>query len=302
MTRSTIARRPRRVPAFALYGEAGSPGAVPLHIEEIASRSRLYHWEIAPHVHQGLYQIVWLRAGGARLALDVLHERIDAPAAVVVPPAAVHGFHFAEGTQGWVLTLSPRTLVEGGDAEAAAPFEALFDTPAVLRLADTSEHVQRIEPLLRELAAEAALPSGGGAPVAVWLARCVVWRLAHARRQQERERAGSRRHEALFARFVALVEQHHLEQWPVTRYADRLGLSTERLNRLTQAQAGCSALELLHERLTREACRRLLYIAAPVSTLAFELGFTDPAYFCRFFKRRTGFSPSAYRRHQAQSP
>ena len=48
----------------------------------------------------------------------------------------------------------------------------------------------------------------------------------------------------------------------------------------------------------REACRRLVYVAAPVSKLAFELGFEDPAYFCRFFKRRTGASPSQYRQRQ----
>ena len=39
----------------------------------------------------------------------------------------------------------------------------------------------------------------------------------------------------------------------------------------------------------------------PVSQLAFELGFDDPAYFCRFFKRQTGLSPRAYR-ERAQGP
>jgi AraC family transcriptional activator of pobA len=37
-----------------------------------------------------------------------------------------------------------------------------------------------------------------------------------------------------------------------------------------------------------------------VSRLAFELGFEDPAYFCRFFKRQTGLSPTDYRRQAQQ--
>ncbi|MBU4518401.1 MAG: helix-turn-helix domain-containing protein, partial [Gammaproteobacteria bacterium] len=95
-----------------------------------------------------------------------------------------------------------------------------------------------------------------------------------------------------------LVEQHFLEHWPLERYASRLGLSTQRLNRLARAGSGRSALELVHERLTREACRRLVYIAAPAASLALELGFEDPAYFSRFFKRRTGLSPQRWREAQ----
>lgn len=67
------------------------------------------------------------------------------------------------------------------------------------------------------------------------------------------------------------------------------------MNRLVRDQRGVSALELVHERLTREACRRLIYIAAPAARLAAELGFEDPAYFSRFFKRRMGVSPQSYR-------
>ena len=62
-----------------------------------------------------------------------------------------------------------------------------------------------------------------------------------------------------------------------------------------RSETGYNALRLIHNRLAREACRRLVHVAAPVSRLAFELGFDDPAYFCRFFKRHTGVSPREYR-------
>nr|MBP7116574.1 AraC family transcriptional regulator [Polaromonas sp.] len=61
------------IPSFALYGESAVDQHGLLHIEEIQSRSRLYHWEIDPHVHHGLYQVVWLQAGVADLVLDNVH-------------------------------------------------------------------------------------------------------------------------------------------------------------------------------------------------------------------------------------
>ena len=111
-----------------------------------------------------------------------------------------------------------------------------------------------------------------------------------------------RRHQALFTRFLLLVEEHVLERWPLERYRRALGLSTRRLNRLARPESGRSALEIVHERLTREACRRLYYIAAPAETLARELGFEDPAYFNRFFKRRTGLTPHRWREQNRPAP
>lgn len=290
------------IPSFALYGEAAAPGEELLHIEAVASRSRLYHWEISPHRHQGLYQVLWLQHGTAEVALDEWVQRVQGPAAIVVPPGVVHGFRFAPGTDGLVLTLSPRFLVEGEFQSVGEAFRALFAAPGVLDFEREAAPAARLHALLHELAVEFAQPGAGDSPVPGWLARAVVWRLAQARAQGE-EALGERghRHQALFTRFLLLVEQHFLEHWPLEKYASRLGLSTQRLNRLTRAEAGRSALELVHERLTREACRRLVYIAAPAASLAAELGFDDPAYFSRFFKRRTGVTPQAYREaHRAQ--
>lgn len=289
----------RRIPVFALYGEPGAPGAEMLHIEAIQSRSALYQWEIEAHAHHGLHQVVWLRAGPAEVWLDEVRQRCQGPLAIVIPPGAVHAFRFAPASDGHVLTLSPRLLVEGDAPAVGDALRALFARPQLLPFEPGDEAAAGIDALLRELAAECRDPGPAGTPVPLWLARALVWRLARigAAHGVTRDR-GARAHQALFTRFVMLVEAHFLEHWPLSRYASRLGLGAERLNRLVRAETGRNALALVHERLAREACRRIVYIAAPISRLAFELGFEDPAYFCRFFKRHTGLSPRAYRAAQ----
>jgi AraC family transcriptional activator of pobA len=104
-----------------------------------------------------------------------------------------------------------------------------------------------------------------------------------------------------FAGFRKLVEDHYREHWPLSRYASLLKLTESRLNRLTRSVAGVSAAELVQQRLLLEARRRLIHVAAPVAQIAYELGYQDPAYFCRIFKKRVGLTPSAFRRYRESS-
>ncbi|MGO9996049.1 MAG: helix-turn-helix domain-containing protein [Steroidobacteraceae bacterium] len=292
-----MGRRARKlsIPTFALYGEAArSPASDLLHIEAIQSRSRLHNWEIAAHTHRGLHQILWVVAGPVAMALDDRKETCRGPVAIIVPPGTVHAFSFSSDTAGQVLTIDPRAIVEGDGPAVGAALRALFRAPCVLRFESCSEPMERLAALVQELAAECASPYGAESPIPLWLARAILWRLAdHGIRQARRT---EHRDHALFTRFIVLVEAHYREHWPISKYARLLGLTPAGLNRLTRADTGQAALDVLHARLAREASRRLTYTTAPIAKLAYELGFEDPAYFCRFFKRRTGRGPRDYRR------
>lgn len=295
-------RRRQHLPAFALYGEAAAPNLLLLHIEPIHSRSRLYNWEIDAHVHQGLHQVLWLQSGQVTAMLDETSIQAEGPTALVIPPGVAHAFRFSPGCEGFVLTLNAGLLAEGDEWNVAQALQAVFATPRALPLAAHPDDAQRLQALLATLHGESQAAHHDGGPVALWLARAVVWRLAQLERQAGARPSGARAsgRQSLYTRWVVLVEAHHREHWPVSRYAQRLGLSAERLNRMVRAETGLNAQAVLHERLVREACRHLLHVAAPVSKLAFELGFEDPAYFCRFFKRHTGLSPRAFRAQGAQ--
>lgn len=294
-----MARRPPRLPAFALYGETGR-AAPTLHVESIESRSRLYDWEIHSHVHHGLHQIVWLRSGPVSALLDESRSEAEGPLAIAIPPSVAHAFRFSPRTDGLVLTLDARRVLEGAEGEdrsLGAALAHLFAQPRVLPV--PVHEAERLHQLMASLHLEARHDEGS--PVPTWLARSVVWRLAQLARRDADGPPREAGREALYTRWVVLLEAHYQAHWPVTRYAERLGLSTERLNRLVRAETGRNAQALLHERLLREACRRLVHVAAPVSRIGFELGFEDPAYFCRFFKRHAGVGPKAYRERALRS-
>ena len=282
-----------------------------LHIESIDARSRLHDWEINAHLHRGLHQLVWLHAGQVGAVLDEVRGDSQGPALVVIPPGVAHAFRFSRQAQGHVLTFNASKLAEDEAAALRSLGESLrqlFAAPRVVVLDPEASVVPRLQALFKALHAESHAGDVADGPVPVWLARALVWRLAQvagqatpatpatpAKPATPATGPAARRGPPLYTRWVVLLESHYREHWPVSRYAEMLGLSTERLNRLVRAETGHSAQRLVHARLAREATRQLVHVAAPVSKLAFELGFEDPAYFCRFFKRHTGLSPRAYR-------
>lgn len=295
-TRRAARKKAPGIPSFALYGETPGAGGELLHVEGIQARSRRYRWHIEPHLHHGLYQVVWLKRGPAQVSLDALQQNCAGPVALIIPPGTVHAFQFAADSEGEVLTLTARTFIEGETPEIGDAVRALFLAPRILHLDPDALDTCRLGGLFDQLVAEFQAPDTVGTPITLWLARVVVWRLARIlSRSADADDAGARRYHALFTRFVLLVEAHYTAHWPISRYARCLGVSPERLNHLVRSQTGSGALHLVHERLLREACRRLIYVAVSISQVAFELGFEDPAYFCRFFKRGTGSSPRAFR-------
>jgi AraC family transcriptional activator of pobA len=295
-------RRSAAVPIFSLYGEHGAaPGVEFVHIEHIAARSQRYDWEIASHAHRGLFQMLCIFGGGARVHLDDMALDVGPATAIVIPPSVVHAFRFLPGTRGYVLTVA-ESLLAGPDAAQAALFEPLLIEPGLIDLGDGDGDgvAARVAALLAQIDEEFRRPKDGRNQMFDWLVRAVLLLVARRRAPEPLPHDGRGVRGELFARFRELVEAHYAEHWPVPRYAVQLSVTESRLNRLCRALAGKSAFDVIQDRLLLEARRKLFYIAAPVSQLAYELGFADPAYFCRFFKKKTGVAPSAFRSRRSE--
>ena len=291
---------PTRVPVFALYGERPQTALdESIHCESIARRSRLHDWEIGPHRHEHLFQILYLRAGGGGEALiDGERLRLEPPCALTVPSNAVHGFRFAQDVDGVVITVVERHLA--GLHAAARGLDGRLAVPRWHPLADQPDRHARIERACAAFVEE----FGGqhpwrGAALHAALAVLLVelGRLPAA--GEPRVAPGAARREQTLQRFRALVERHYRSHRPVGAYAAELGLTATHLNRLCRASFGRSALGMIAARLVLEAERDLAYTTLGVKQVAAGLGFADAAYFTRFFTRHTGRTPTRFRAHAA---
>jgi AraC-like DNA-binding protein len=81
----------------------------------------------------------------------------------------------------------------------------------------------------------------------------------------------------------------------VRTYADLLNITPAKLNRVCARFTGKNASEFILERVILEAKRHLVFTNMSSKEIAYGLGYDDPSYFSRFFRKKTGYTPTRFR-------
>jgi AraC-like DNA-binding protein len=100
---------------------------------------------------------------------------------------------------------------------------------------------------------------------------------------------------SIVSRYLELVERHATTRHRVADYAAELAVSAGHLSVLCDQFVGQRAKRILDDALVTRARRMLLYTDESAARVAAALGFDDPSYFSRFFRRETGQTPRAFR-------
>ena len=95
--------------------------------------------------------------------------------------------------------------------------------------------------------------------------------------------------------FIALVDKHFKQIHKVSEYAQMLYVTPKSLSKRLNALGYKTPTELIRDRIILEAKRDLKFTSKSVKEIALELGFDDPGYFTRFFKKSEGISPLIYK-------
>lgn len=101
---------------------------------------------------------------------------------------------------------------------------------------------------------------------------------------------------AYIRKFIELVNDCFREQHSVRYYADKLCITPNYLNEITNSVMRVSAKQYIQDKIIEESKRLLAYTDASVSEIAFGLHFSTITYFVRFFRLHTGMTPLSYRK------
>jgi AraC family transcriptional regulator, transcriptional activator of pobA len=283
------------VPTYELYGESVPQFALDiLHCESIPQRAQLYDWEIQPHRHDLFVQILHVHSGSTDVLFDDRSFRIDAPCVLFLPVLTVHGFRFSRDVDGTVITINARQFES---LLASIPvIQPVFRSPMCLRLEEASSQDAQIAGHFGQLVAE----FHGNAPYRIAAIEAalmmILVQIARGLCATEDVVAGSPPRRLQHAQgFSSAVDVYYRQQRDLNFYADHLGITPTQLNRVCRQVMGKSALGVINSRLLVEAKRDLAYSSLSVKEIALTLGFSESAYFSRFFTKHTGVSPMAFR-------
>jgi len=285
------------LPLFHLYGDPPDADAFDfIHIETISSRSSIHDWTIRAHRHGNLFQILVIARGGGEMTYEAAILPFEAPCALLTPATVAHGYRFRPNlTEGWVLSFTEDVTDALGDhsGEALARLRALAAQP-VVPLGETE--LKRLNMLCAELHEERFLAREGYryamrgylALIAIEVVRIAA---SHARSGVPTLAPSDPAVEAL----RALVEEQFRKERLLSFYADKLAMTPDRLNDHVKRATGVTAGHLIRQRVLTEAKRQLVFTSVPIHEIAYDLAFSDPSHFTRFFRKQTGTTPQEFR-------
>ncbi|WP_431211505.1 helix-turn-helix domain-containing protein [Puia sp. P3] len=135
-----------------------------------------------------------------------------------------------------------------------------------------------------------------GEMMQVLLKRLIIIITRLAKRQYLNEAALTEDKLDLVRQYNLLVEKNYKKEHQVKFYADRLNKSPKTLSNVFALYNHKSPQQVIHERVLQEAKRLLFYTGKSAKEVAADMGFEDATHFSKFFKKKSGTTPSEFRK------
>lgn len=243
------------------------------------------------HRHDFFFILSLAKAKGLH-EIDFIPYNVDDRSIFILRPGQVHKLTLLAGSEGYLLEVS-KSFYHPGDSGTSH----LLRKAANTNFCKTEDNAfQKLHAILGAMLEEYRDRKEGYQHIIT--ANLNIFFIEFIRQRQHSEASattGNRYEHERLDEFMELLETHAANHKQVSDYADMLNLSVYQLNTITRNTLGKTPSELINEYIILESKRHLLATADQVNQIAYRLGYDDPSYFIRFFKKHTGYSPDLFR-------
>ena len=254
---------------------------------------------LMPHLHD-FYSIFWIESGEATHATEFVEYNLKADTILFVPPGLKHKMYIDPSVGGTYILFNEEFIQYNQKNHVPLKEYRLFNNPDFKSLititSDTRPKLKNINDLIFD---ELRSPDDYSQDIVLNLLHLFLLEsrrifdqqnLAEIEKPSENETPDS-----TIIQFKLLIDQNFHLQKNVSAYADMLHMNPSCLNEVAKRTTGITAGELIRNRVIDETKQLLVSSGLSGKEIAFELGFDDPAYFSRFFRKYTGSTLKEFR-------
>lgn len=244
----------------------------------------------SPHRHE-FYEFLYIKSGTGQHEIDGTTYELAEHTFYIISKGQVHNFLFAQEVDGILIRFKEVILPTLQSSKEGFYYNLLFSLHQFPKIKISTADQEFVELLLSRMLMEYQ-----NNPLELHLIQHLMYPLLILmNRYLQKEIDAQDYQQDQYLQFIQTLEKSYKFAHDLNFYADTLGLSTRKLSQICFDKSGKSAKAIISERRLTEAKRLIKYTSLPLKEIAYQLGFKDVGYFCRFFKKSTNMTTTAYK-------
>ncbi len=254
---------------------------------------------LMPHLHD-FYSIFWIESGEATHATEFVEYSLKADTILFVPPGLKHRMFIDQSVGGTYMLFNEEFIQYNQKTHVPLTEYRLFNNPDFKSLISVLPEKQgKLKNITELIFDELRAPDDYSQDIVLNLLHLFL--LESRRIFDQQNQAGIEKTaetpDSTIIQFKLLIEKNFQTQKNVSSYAEMLNMNPSCLNEVAKRTTGITAGELIRNRVIDETKKLLFSTGMSGKEIAFQLGFDDPAYFSRFFRKYTGTTLKEFREH-----
>ncbi|MFP7655556.1 MULTISPECIES: helix-turn-helix domain-containing protein [Chryseobacterium] len=236
------------------------------------------------------YMFILQQKGDFTLEVDFNTLDLKGAFLCFVAPGQIHRYVHQQDTEGWFLFVDTgaipqhyREVLETyqwiRQSVEVNERDVVFDIPGILEKIDETDSLHTVS--VKQSLVESV----------------IGMMVSQIMKFQVSEQTSTGQKYTITRQFKKLVKENFKKIKQVQQYAQSLVITPLYLNEAIKEVTGYPASYWIQQEVLLEARRLLFYTKMSVKQIAVELGYDDPVYFSRFFKKGTGMTALQFRSH-----